>query len=207
MNCLLSGPHSFIKFTSNSYLFIALVCLTAFSYSASAQDKLLPDFGIVQFSGSLGQYSTGLGYNIFKSRTRVSAHYGVVYENSHRRFQVVSTKFFYRPLTMTVWHRVKFSPADIGVITSYVFGNADPSEAITEQDKLKNEWWKPGIEAHVALENSVTYEFKKGQRFKSITGYLEVNTNEAYFVNFIRNTRYTSLWDILKFGTGVRLAF
>jgi hypothetical protein len=197
----------FRKFVTDQRRLIVLLCLGTFSFSSYAQEKLLPDFSVVQLSGSLGQYSAGFGYNIIKNKARVSAHYGLVFENSREKFQVVSTKFFYRPLTVTVWHRVKFNPADVGIITSYVFGSSTIEKNPTEIDKLKNNWWKPGIEAHVALENSLTYEFKKEQRFKSVTGYLEVNTNETYFLNFIRNTRHASLWDILKFGTGVRLTF
>ncbi len=196
-----------ISFDKRSHWLLTVVMLTSFCSSSLSQKKILPDFVGTQLSGSLGEYSVGLGYYAFKTKTRVSGHYGFVPQRSGSALHVASIKFFFRPITMTVWNRVKWSPVDFGVIASYVAGKTSLETPPDEVSKIKSAWWRHGLDARVALENVVTYEFKEGQRFKSVSGYLEVNTNEPHFLNFIRDTRNSSLWEILKFGTGVRLTF
>lgn len=186
-------------------LFLSILILTG--TSAIAQKNLVPDFGVVQYAGSIGYFSAGIGYNVFKSKARFSTHYGLVPVNQGGKLNIISAKLFFKPVTMTIWNRVRMNPFDVGIMASYNYGDNFESKWPEGVHPKGYYWWHPALRGHLAMESSVTYEFKKGHQFTSITGYVEFNTNELYFVSFIKNTRTVSLWDVVKIGTGARINF
>ena len=187
-----------------------LLLIVSLGYSAKAQQKsnwAVPDFVVVQHAGSIGFISAGVGYDVFESKARFSTHFGTVPLNRGGLLNVVSVKLFFKPTTLTVWNRVKMNPFDVGIMGSYHYGDNFESRWPEGVHPKGYYWWHPALRAHLGMESSVTYEFKKGQAFKSITGYFEFNTNELYFVSFIQNFKTVSLWDVVKIGTGARLHF
>ncbi len=192
--------------TTKAILFITSF-LISFAVSAQHINQLIPDFATLQYAGSIGYLSAGAGYDVFESKARFSTHFGVVPVRTGGQLNVVSIKFFYKPITLTVWNRVRMNPIDIGIMASYHYGNKFETHGLEGEYPKGYYWWHPAFRTHLAIENSVTYEFKKGHRFTSITGYIEFNTNELYFISFIRNMRIVSLWDVIKIGTGARLTF
>jgi hypothetical protein len=178
--------------------------------SASAQEKAnwaVPDFFVVQHAGSIGFFSAGVGYDVFKSNARFSTHFGTVPLNRGGMLNVVSAKLFFKPVTLTVWNRVKMNPVDVGIMGSYHYGDNFETRWPEGVHPKGYYWWHPALRAHLAMQSAVTYEFKKGHSFKSVTGYIEFNTNELYFVSFVQNIKTISLWDIVKLGTGARIHF
>jgi hypothetical protein len=188
---------------------ILLLTLVTAMLRAHGQEerRVLPDFAVMQYAGSIGYFSGGFGYNVFKSKARFSMHYGYIPLNRGGELQVVAAKLIFIPASITVWNRVKMNPVDVGIMGSYHYG--DKMEARWPEGVYPKGyyWWYPALRAHLLMESSVTYEFKKGQRFTSVTGYVEWNTNELYFVSFVQNLRAVRLEDIVKVGTGVRLRF
>ncbi len=182
---------------------IVLNCEIVFSQKVKSA---LPDFAIIQYAGSIGHISGGIGYDVFKSRGRFSTHFGWVPLGAGGTRNVISARLMFEPITLTVWNRVYMNPIDVGVMASFNYGD-DLQSRRTELRSDDYSWWHPAIRTHVVLENAVTYQFKKEKRFHSVTGYIEVNTNEYYFITFIRNLNSVRLTDIIKLGTGVRLAF
>lgn len=190
---------------------IALLFIIILSYSSTvAQDKehwAVPDFFVIQHAGSIGFFSAGIGFDVFDSKGRFSTHFGTVPFNRGGIVNVLSTKLFFKPVTTTVWNRVKFNPIDIGVIGSYHYGDdleANWPEGVHPKGYY---WWHPSLRAHLAIESSVTYECRKGHAFKSVTGYLELNTNELYLISYFQNIRSLRPWDIIKIGAGARIHF
>lgn len=169
--------------------------------------RLIPDFATVQCYGSIGYFSAGAGYEVLRSKARLSVHYGIVPKIQEATLSTVSAKFFFKPTTLTIWNRVRMNPVDIGFTGSYHF-SGDIQKQIPEGAYYKGYyWWHPALRVHFGMESSVTYEFPKGHSFKSITGYIEFNTNEHYFLNFIQNINRVHLGDVVKIGTGARLFF
>jgi hypothetical protein len=189
------------------FLLSSLVFLISFTSRAQRKYSAIPDFVTVQYAGSIGYFSAGVGYHVFKNKARFSTHYGVVPVNKGGHLNVVSTKFFFKPITLTIWNRVRMNPIDIGLMGSFHFGDEFETRWPEGVHPKGYYWWHPALRAHLAMESSVTYEFKKGHRLTSVTGYIEFNTNELYFVSFIQNMETVSLWDIVKIGTGARITF
>lgn len=186
--------------------YFALLLLTV-SFESFSQKKnwAVPDFGVAQYAGSIGYFSIGAGYDVFKSNARFSMHYGIVPKNVGGELNVISAKVFFKPASFTVWNRVKLNPFDVGVMGSYHYG--DKFDEQWPEGSKGYYWWHPALRLHLAMESSLTYIFPKDHRLKSITGYFEFNTNELYFISYIQNTHTIRFWDIVKIGTGCRINF
>jgi hypothetical protein len=190
-----------------SWSILTVLMIASFAAKSQQKKSLLPEFATLQYAGSIGYASAGVGYNVLKSKARFSLHYGFVPPNQGGTLNVISTKLFFKPAAFTIWNRVRLNPFDVGIMASYHYGDNFETRWPEGLRKRNYYWWHPALRAHLAMESSVTYEFKKGHRFTSATGYVEFNTNELYFISFVQNARSVSLWDIVKLGTGFRLTF
>jgi hypothetical protein len=186
-----------------------LAAFTLFTLQGSGQrlNWAIPDFATVQYAGSIGYFSTGLGYDVLKSKARFSTHFGVVPQKRGGALNVVSAKLFFKTATITVWNRVRMNPVDIGVMGSFHYGDNFETRWPEGVHPKGYYWWHPALRAHLGMESSLSYQFKKDHPLRSVTGYVEFNTNELYFISFIQNIRTVSFWDVVKIGTGARVNF
>jgi hypothetical protein len=176
--------------------------------SVQAQrSNAIPDFGVVQYAGSIGYVSIGAGYDIFENKGRVSLHYGHTPSGKGGPLNIVAAKFFYEPLTVNLSNRLSFQPADIGIMISYHTGRNFSTRWPSHRYPEGYYWWKTSLRFHLALESSFTILFDDQSFFKKITGYAEFNTNELYIVSYVTNPHALSLSDIVKIGIGTRLSF
>jgi hypothetical protein len=186
---------------------LLIFLLNVLAASGQEHKKLVPDFGVVQYAGSIGYVSAGFGYDILKSKARFSTHFGIVPENLGGTLGIISAKLYFKPATITIRNRLRMNPFDIGIMGSYTYGRnleARWPEGVYPKGYY---WWNPALRAHLGMESSLTYEFKKDHCLHSISGYVEFNTNELYFVSFIQNIHTVSFWDIVKIGIGGRVYF
>ena len=188
------------------YLFLILLISTT-SLFAQKSRWALPDFGVVQYAGSIGYFSAGLGYEVFKSNARFSTHFGVVPKNRGGTLNIVAVKLIFKPKTYELSNRLRFSPFDVGLMGSFHYGDNFETRWPEGVHPKGYYWWHPALRAHLIVESSVNYKFGKGRRFQSLSGYIEFNTNELYMVSFIQNLKTVRVTDIVKAGTGLRLNF
>ena len=188
---------------------VTLTILVALIYvEALAQRKnwAVPDFGVIQYAGSIGVVSIGAGYDVFKSRARFSTHFGAIPKPMGGPLNVLALKFLYEPVTLTVDKKTLIRPVDFGIMGSYHYGHEFEERWPEEHDKGYY-WWNPALRVHLVVESSVTHEFPEDHRLKAATFYYEVNTNDLYLVSYVLNVRSIRLFDILKVGAGVRFNF
>jgi hypothetical protein len=188
------------------YVLLVSLLISAFAIG-QRKNWAVPDFAVMQYAGSIGTVSVGAGYDVFKSKARFSMHYGVVPKTMGGPLNVFSLKLFCKPASFTVWNRVKMNPFDVGVMGSFHYGDNFEERWPEGVHPKGYYWWNPALRLHIGMESSVTYQFPKDHRLRSITGYYEFNTNELYFVSYIQNTENVRFWDIVKIGTGVRINF
>jgi hypothetical protein len=189
------------------YFLLILNLILVSPVVAQRADWAVPDFAVVQYAGSIGYFSAGVGYDVFKTKARFSTHFGMVPKNRGGTLNIISTKLIFKPVNLTIWNRVRFNPFDVGLMASFHYGDNFETRWPEGVHPKGYYWWQPALRFHLAMENSVTYEFKKGHRLTSITGYIEFNTNELYFISFIQNIKSVGLGDIIKLGTGARINF
>jgi hypothetical protein len=106
-----------------------------------------------------------------------------------------------------VSENANINPFDIGLMLSYHFGD---NFKLSVPDYLSTNnyyWWHTAMRIHLAMESSVTVRFDQKRAFHAVTGYVEFNTNDLYFVSYINNTSTLKLHELIKVGVGARLSF
>jgi hypothetical protein len=171
-----------------------------------AQDSdLYPDFITIQYAGSIGYKSLGVGYEI-KDRARVSAHYGFVPASRGGILHIVTGKYLFTPITIEQSSKLNIQPLNVGAMITYHFGENFYTRWPSDRYPKGYYWWPSALRLHLVLESAVTYQLTDSF-FKSVSGYIEFNTNDLYVVSYVLNVRSINFFDIIKSGVGVRLRF
>ncbi len=187
------------------YIFVLLFFwLTITDAIAQQRSKIIPDFAVIQHAGSIGYASVGVGYDLTK-KMRGSLHYGFVPEIKGGGLDILSAKFLYSPWAIRLNKNFQLSPCDFGVLTTYHFGE-EFHDRWPSRYPEGYYWWTSSIRFHLVAESSFTYLISNSI-FKSVSGYIEFNTNDLYLVSFAQNNRSISFFDIVKSGVGIRMKF
>jgi hypothetical protein len=184
-----------------------LYCLISFTSFGQGRKALSPDFLQLQYAGSNGFLSIGLGYDIFKNNARVSINYGHVPNVYGGPLNIISTKLLYVPGTYKWSEKILVSPFDAGLMISYHMGSDFRSRWPTHRYPENYYWWQTSFRFHINYQPSVTYLLSEKNVFKSWTAYLDFNTNELYLVSYGKNLHSLKLSDVIKLGAGIRLHY
>lgn len=193
------------------WVIAALFLTSPAKLSAQFFDALVPGEVVVQHAGSIGFFSVGAGYRVFKNkRGNVDMNYGFVPASKGGPLHILSAKFAYRPFEIRIKDWATIYPANPGAFVSYHFGKEFDFYWDKSQYEKGYYWWSSAIRPHLSLSNEVKLHGKKiarGEKIKSITLYSEFNTNELYLVSFFQNHGDLSMRDVFKLGIGVRVGF
>jgi hypothetical protein len=173
--------------------------------TAAQRSAVLPDFVSLQYAGSIGFVSGGLGYQLSKA-TSASIHYGYVPQNKGGALNIVAGKLVYNPYTIRISRNFRIDPIQPGIMISYHFGTEFRTNWPAHRYPEGYYWWKTSLRAHVLTQTSVSLALND-KRIHSLTGYIEFNTNELYLISYIKNHRALNLTDIIKVGYGLRAHF
>lgn len=184
-------------------LFILVGCMNA--TVVCGQRKSLPDFATLQYAGSIGFISAGIGYQL-SGRSAISVHYGYVPESKGGSLNIVSGKFLVSTWTVPVAPGVVLRPVDAGLMVSYHLGEEFRSRWPSHRYPDGYYWWRTSLRAHLVTQTSLTFRLKEAS-IHSLTAYLELNTNELYLISLVKNSGALSVRDIIKVGYGIRADF
>jgi hypothetical protein len=166
-----------------------------------------PDHLVLQYGGSIGYFSGGAGYDVFKNRARASVHYGYVPEGLGGNLNIFSGKLIFIPRSWQLSEKVKINPFDVGLMVSYHAGSDFRSTWPEHRYPPNYYWWQTSFRFHLNVESSITTKIRDHTVFKSVTGYIEFNSNELYMVTYFQNRHALSPADIIKLGAGARFHF
>lgn len=186
-----------------SLLLILLLCRP----TQAQQRELAPDFMTLQYAGSIGLASVGLGYEVFRAKTRASLHFGTVPASHGGPLSIITGKFLMVPWVIPAGENFRFNPCDIGVMISHHSGE---NFKVNVPDYLSGRnyyWWHTALRAHLAVESSVSVRMEQDRFFRKITLYAELNTNDLYIVSFFSNASTLNVRDLVKAGIGTRFRF
>lgn len=184
---------------------LTVLCLVAcFACCGQRKVDFTPDYYALQFAGSIGTGSVGVGYNVFKEKTRLSLHYGFVPVAAGGELNIIALKWLYKPWQITSTPRLSWQLLDVGAMVSYHFGEAFHTRWPSHRYPRGYYWWRPSLRYHLMIENSATWQLERGP-FSTITGYVEANSNELYLVSYMLNTKELSPLQIFKLGVGIRV--
>jgi hypothetical protein len=186
---------------------LAVILILFFSTLATwAQNRLVPDFAVVQYAGSIGFFSAGAGYNIMKNKGFASVQYGNVPESRGGELNIVAGKLMFNTFTLKVSDKVKINPLAAGLMASYHFGSAFSSSWPSHRYPDGYYWWKTSLRFHLNTQTSITHEINT-KSIKSLTYYIDLNANDLYLASFFQNHKSLKLSEVIKIGYGIRATF
>lgn len=181
------------------------------SLGADAQKFLIPDEAIVQHAGSIGYFSVGAGYKLFKNeRGNLDLLYGYVPASKGGKLHIVTAKFAYKPFVVRLNKIGTLYPFNPGAFFTYT-AHKDLQLKFSGDNWPKGYYfWSEAIRPHLSFTNEIEFtkpRFVKAAGLKSLSLYSEFNSNEWYLVNYFQNAPEVSAKDVFKLGLGMRLRF
>lgn len=193
---------------SSIILFLVLGTLTS---SAQKLKFLIPDAGIAQYGGSIGYFSVGAGYEIFKNkRGYLDLNYGYVPASKGGELHAVTIKLAYKPFEIKLSDWAKLYPFNPGFFLSYTFQEDLAFKFHSSEYPRGYYYWSPALRPHLSVSNEIELsmpEIWDGLGINKIGIYTEFNTNDFYIVNYFQNVSSLSLADVFQLGIGIRLKF
>jgi hypothetical protein len=178
---------------------------------AQKRHFLVPDAVLIQHAGSIGYFSTGLGYDLFKNKkANLDLLYGYVPEARGGRLDIVTAKVAYRPMAIKIKGIGMIYPANPGVFLSYTLGENLSFSFDSDQYGKGYYGWSESLRSHLSLTNEIelnSSKFLGTGKIKSIVLYSEYNTSDLYIVSWATNRSALSFFEIFKLGLGARVKF
>ena len=189
--------------------FFAIVILVS-STKAQKLNFLIPDGVLAQHAGSIGYFSGGINYDLFKNkRGNLDFLYGFVPANKGGAFSTLSSKFSYQPFEIKINRWIELYPANPGAFLNYMISNDFNLTWPDGQYPRSYYYWSEALRAHLFFNNEIKFKLNQTNKnnIKSLSFYYEINTNDAYLVNFFQNNNSISIGEIFKSGFGLRMKF
>lgn len=188
-----------------------LLSFGALRSQAQAFKFLVPDEAIVQFAGSIGYLSAGVGYDLFKNeRGNLDLNYGFVPGSKGGVLNIATVKFAYKPWMIKVKDWAKIYPVNPGVFVTYTFHEELSYRFSDDQYPKGYYYWSEAIRPHLSFSNEIEFNAEKllkGTKIKAISVYSEFNTNDYYLINYFQNMSALTPSDIFALGIGLRVKF
>jgi hypothetical protein len=201
-----------LKILNIKYLGYSLSCIFLWSMGkAQAQvlEYLVPKDIVIQHAGSIGFFSAGIGYPVFKNkRGTVDFNYGYVPEARGGDLHILSAKFAYRPWEFKIKDGISLYPLNPGVFLSYHLGKKFDFHWDKDTYEEGYYWWSTALRPHISFSTELKLDALKvfkTSKVKGISLYSEFNTNELYLSSYYKNAGAISLTEIFKLGVGVRV--
>lgn len=181
------------------------------SKSTLAQDKLMnaltPDFAGVQYAGSLGYFSVGAGYDLFK-KTTISLNYGYVPEQKGGKMHILALKLEYKPLKIPIGTKLMLQPFNPGIFATYTF-DKELSFKFTSPQYPKNYYfWSEALRKHIFANSEIKLiNPLNNKKIQAVGLYIEANTNDIYLISWFENRTTIPFTDIFKLGYGLKVYF
>lgn len=200
-------------FTTISLL---VICTAAFAQSeneplfvekAKKRHPLLPDYAKVQFAGSMGMFSAGVGYHLFKEKFELDLMAGFLPQAYSRdELQVITLRVSSRIWQLRSMGDWTITPLTAGLFVTYTHGGKF-SSALPRHYPDGYYWWSEAVRPNIFIGGRVTKRFTNNESLPKLTFYYEIGTNELKLVSYALNTETLSPFQILHAGVGVKLHF
>ncbi|MBT1706076.1 hypothetical protein [Chryseosolibacter indicus] len=193
-----------------------IILLFAFTYiKGFAQEKephiprwYVPDFAAVQYAGSIGFFSIGAGYDLFKEKANVDLLFGYVppaYAGDGA-IRTMTLKFTGEVIRLQPNPTTLIHPLTIGTYFNYTFGHEYSSD-LPAWYPNGYYWWSEAVRVNVFIGGNVRFITNRLQQGSKVTAYYEIGTNEIKLASYTQNVHALNIWSILHAGIGVRYHF
>ncbi|SFG88523.1 hypothetical protein [Pedobacter insulae] len=199
------------KLTLKKLIFSLVTLLFAYPLPGFAQrsflERIQPDQVNLQYAGSIGYFSGGVGYHFFKEKTTLSFHYGYVPEDKGGWMSIFTAKFEYKPFAIKIKDKFIIHPINPVFFPSYTSGDNFDYQFSTHKYRKGYYFWSSALRLHLGAGTEVKILNNHSSFFKSASVYAEANTNDLYAISWFQNRTSTPFYAMFKMGYGVRLNF
>jgi hypothetical protein len=187
-----------MKALAGIFITLCLYCSTA---NAQRIKSLIPAYAKVQYAGSIGFISLGLGYGFLKNRINTEIMYGYVPATKGGPLDIATFRLICNPFAFNLTQSISLIPINISGFVSYHFG--DQFYVKLPQQYYRDYYkWSSAIRYHAGFGSMVAYKSKHNGHGFAV--YYEFNTNDLY-VKSLRANSTLNLGDILSLGMGVKI--
>jgi len=194
-----------------AFLSIGIYTSTAQEIEPVKHKWYIPKSATLQFAGSIGYFSAGIGYNLNKSgSSSLDLMYGYVPVPKGGDLSIITGKFAWRPFKIKINEWAVIHPINPGVFLSYHGGSNFDSKWDDDEYPKGYYWWSTAFRPHISFSTEVKLNTEKlipNLKIKTLSLYSEFNTNELYAISYIQNSHDLNLTDIFKLGLGARVYF
>lgn len=170
-------------------------------------ERIKPDQVNLQYAGSIGYFSGGIGYAILNEKVTLSGHYGYVPKNKGGWMSIFTAKFEYKPFTIKIKDKFTIHPINPVFFPSYTSGDNFDYQFKTSQYRKGYYFWSSALRLHLGASTEVKIISHLNSSLKSVSLYAEANTNDLYAISWFTNRTRTPFYSMFKMGYGVRVNF
>ncbi len=201
-----------IKKNFIAVLIFSIILLGKLAHGSQTESPswYIPHHCKLQFAGSIGFLSAGIGYDLFKEKAEIDLFGGYV-PVSMGGIAVTSLtlkmngKFF----TFHPWPEISVTPLIIGAFMNYTLG--DKFYLFWPSRYPKGYfWWISALRfgPEIGLLLNKKMHITSFPQIKSLGCYFEISTNDRYLASFYYNPSYLSIiHDLMSAGLGVKVSF
>ena len=170
--------------------------------------KLIPTYTKLQFAGSMGLLSMGMGWDYGKSdQWETDLLFGFVPQYSSSGVMITSTiKQNYMPWRIPLDNGFMLEPLSCGLYSNAVLFNDDFWER--EPDRYPSGYYKfsTKVRFNIFLGQRINYQIKHKNRHlaKRVSFFYEISSNDLYLFNVFKN-KYLKPKDYLSLSLGLKM--
>ncbi len=179
----------------------------------SLWENLIPRYSKIQFAGSMGMFSFGIGWDYYRHHWETDLLFGFVpkttrnlnAESSKKRHTMATftAKQNYIPWRVPLHKNIDFEPLTTGL---YINTLLDRDFWVQSPDKYPKGYYffSTRVRTHIFLGERVTFKFNNpGRWHKSVTLFYELSSCDLYILNKFGN-KYLKPKDYLSLSFGLK---
>ena len=167
-------------------------------------NSLIPKYQNLQFAGSIGLLSAGMGWDYGRQRQwETEFMFGFVPGFSSNKTKVTLTlKQNYVPWEVSLGKNWVLEPLETGLFVNTVLAS---DFWVKEPEKYPNNYYKfsTRVRFHAFLGQRIAFDAGKHFPFRRITAYYELSTCDLYLLSKFTN-KYVKMGDILSLSFGLK---
>ena len=210
-----SNAFSIKRISHWTWVMILILGNSQFAFSQESETskerkKLLPDYAITQYAGSIGTVSLGAGYLLGKQdKTHLELFYSYTpeYQGDVKLSAITVKGFrsFFQPVSIAQKEAIHWQPLKLGVGLSYVADQRFFSFMTDLPYESGYYWHRTGLRSMALFQTEVVKKFSNS-KIKYASLYLEANIQDLYVTLYLADKNFTA-YDMVMFGVGARIGF
>ncbi len=173
--------------------------------------SLIPQQAQIQYGGSIGFVSTGIGYSLWQEKGNLSIHAGFVPEKQGGAFSILALKLAYQPFQFNLGKSFEIKPFNPVIFPSYTLGSNFSYRFSTNQYRPNYYFWSTALRLHMGASSEIKFYYKPKSftqpKPNAISLYAEVNTNDLYAISWFINRKVAPFSQIFRLGFGLKTYF